>query len=143
VIAAVLAVPLAAASRVAEIAIVAVPEVSGSGFLRRVQEENLIYRAAYIRTATTRLSGDVQGGTLSTLDAERHYFQLHQAQEIRRAAGGSLVAEAMDQYGQVLGWYATIRPTNRPNHREAHEKNFRPLLGPPVLTGAYPAVLPH
>lgn len=142
-IAAVLVVPMAVALAVAEIAIVEVPGVSGSGFIRRVGEENLIYRAAYISAAVRRLRGAGDVGNQTALALEYHYFKLHQAQEIRRQVGGGQVAEALERYGTTLGWYATIRPTNRPNHRAAHEKNWYPLLGPPVLTQAYPGVLPH
>jgi hypothetical protein len=146
VVAEVLAVPKEVALKVAKIAIVDVPEVSSRGFRGLLEEENLIYRAAYVRTAAQRLgvaSLDQDGRFGASEALERHYFELHQAQELRREAGGEQVAEAMDLYGSVVGWYATIRPTNRPNHRQAHAQNFRPLFGPPVLTLAYPGVLPH
>jgi hypothetical protein len=140
-------VPTGVALAVAKIAIVDVPEVGSRGFMRQVEEDNLIYRAAYVRAASTRLSeatSDVsEEGDGVALSTERYYFALHQGQESRRAEGGQAVADAMEFYGPVVGWYATIRPTNRPNHRQAHEQNFRPLFGPPVLTLAYPGVLPH
>lgn len=134
------------ALEVARIAIVDVPEVADSGFLRRVSEEQLIYRAAYIRAAVSRLASVLirdPGRLGDALATEERYFQLHRQQELRRRAGGGLVAEAIERYGDLLGWYTTIRPTNRPNHRAAHRHNWRPLLGPPVLTGAYPGVLPN
>jgi hypothetical protein len=129
---------------VAEIAIVDVPEVRSRGFMRQVEEDNLIYRAAYIRTAAGRLAGAQAATQLEEAAVlEAHYFNLHNAQELRRAVGGQQVAEAIELYGDTLGWYAQIRPTSRPNHRLAHEQNFQPWLGPPVLTGAYPGVLLH
>lgn len=141
------AVPERVALEVARIAIVDVPEVSvASGFARQVQEDALIYRAAYIRAAVRRLrsAGDIGDQSFAAaLDGERNYFELHRAQELRRATGGKQVAEAISRYGDLLGWYAEIRPTSRPNHRAAHGHNFRPLLGPPALTTAYPGVLPN
>lgn len=141
VIAEVLSVGLPVATRVAEIAIQDVPEVRSSGFLRQVEEEEVIYRAAYIRQASTRLRETGDRGAAD--DAERHYFDLHRQQAIRRLEGGERTAQAISVYGDVLGWYAQIRPTSRPNHRLAHRQNFRPTLGPPVLTQAYPGVLNH
>ncbi len=138
------------AREVAELGIDAVfsrPDV-GPALAEQAALQSALYRAAYLRAAAGRLVAALQSSP-STEDAlaawraqEERYFALHLEAQARRFAGYAEVSELMDRHGPVLGWYATIRPTNRPHHRAAHRHNWRPLSGPPVQTGAYPGVLP-
>lgn len=112
--------------------------------------QNLLMRAAYLRAAASRLGHAIREAPREGVsqaveawrDKERQYLALHLQAQARRTEGGALVFDAIQTYGEVIGWYATLRPTNRPHHRAAHRHNWRPLLGPPLQTGAYPRVLP-
>lgn len=141
------------AEAASEIGLVDVPEVSDAPqeILRQTAFSQLSFRAAYIRASVVRLANKVREARRTGVAlrealgawqlSESSYFGLHQEAGLRRQVGAQQVVDAMDQYGEVVGWHAEIRPTSRPNHRAAHRHNWRPALGPPLQTGAYPGVL--
>lgn len=129
-----------------------VPVIEGStGIMRRARIEQLLFRAAYGGAASRRVLARIVGTDRreesireafgGALETERGYFEKHVSVNSKRETGARRVVDAMELYGEVLSWNTTIRPTNRPNHRGAHERNWLPLAGPPVETGAYPGVL--
>lgn len=140
------------AEAIAEVGLRDVPEVSveRETILQQTAFQQLGYRAAYIRAGAVRLAlkikearrrGQALGEALSSWRVnEERFLLLHMEQAIRRQLGAERVLEAVRTYGEVVGWYAEIRPTNRPHHRSAHRSNFRPALGPPLQTGSYPGV---
>jgi hypothetical protein len=128
---------------VARLSIEEIPIVDSVGFARAAQLDRLMWRVAYMRASAARLlAGLAKGVAIETLIAsETRFFELHLRMNARRLFGARDVLEAMDKWGEVLSWRITVRPTNRPYHRTADRHNWRPLLGPPIDTLAYPGVL--
>lgn len=119
-------------------------ESAPSPYMRRVFEDQLIWRAAYVRAASRRLAEAYLGGRLEQQQAlEDSYFKGHLRRTERRLQKATEVEQAMARFGLVVGWYALVRPTSRPHHRAAHRHNWQPMFGVPLQTGGLPGELEH
>lgn len=131
------------ARTVARISVEEIPIIDSVGFARAAQIDRLMWRVAYMRSSAERMVAGLSAGVpIETLIAsETRFFELHLRMNARRLLGARDVLVAMERWGEVLSWNITARPTNRPYHRVADRHNWRPLLGPPIQTLAFPGVL--
>ena len=92
------------------------------------------YRAAFIASATRRVSTAVNNGVPlnQALDRERHYFQQHTIITKRRVAAAQAVDKIAASNKRKVGWYATLDNRTSPECRAAHGKNFYSDRLPPI-----------
>lgn len=116
-----------------------VPEIASPGKkspTQIVSDANNHYRAAFLVNSAWRvhLAPDPQ----AQLAREQSFWNMHVQASNRRLYASQGVEEAQGQYGDLLGWYATLDARTTPDCRAADGRNFR-ATDPPVI--GYPGAV--
>ena len=114
------------------------PEPSRDGALAATQDDEYLFRAAYIEAAIRRTEQAVRAGYTpeEAARAERRNFLLHvQSQRIRSSAAVAVDRMARQLGTPELGWYTVLDARTSPECRAANGTNFdvgvRPVIGYP------------
>lgn len=133
------------------------PEAGAHILVGRMHQHNLIRRAAYLATASRRLTSAARLGPEAQLRAvtvERGYLQRHLAADAGRMIAARTVAATARQlekrarrdpvgftWNGLLGWYAVMDERTSAECRKANGRNFDPTNIPPI--GLPGTVHPH
>lgn len=133
------------------------PEAGAYAVVVRMHEHNVIRRAAYLATASRRLSTAAQLGPdeqARAVTVERGYLQRHLAADAGRMIAARQVAATARQLARrarrepvgftwngLVGWYAVMDGDTSAECRRANGRNFDPTQIPPI--GLPGTVHPH